>query len=137
MLWKDERLELEWKIFQGFATFCKQKFMSQMGDQQQHLHVDVQRDEDNEQVCRSDTNIVFINARKIHQEDVLCFGHGSEKKRYSTHDSKPQGEWDRVAELMMRKNWRKRTPSFPCHESTVQRNAQKQRRWKFINTLLR
>ena len=29
------------------------------------------------------------------------FGHGSEKKRYSTHDSKPQGVWDRVAELMM------------------------------------
>ena len=31
---------------------------------------------------------------------------------------------------------RMRTPSFPNHESIVQRNAQKQRRWKFINTLL-
>ena len=31
---------------------------------------------------------------------------------------------------------RKRTPSFPCHESTVPRNAQKQRRWEIINTLL-
>ena len=31
-----ERLELEWNIFQGFATLqlCKQKFMSQMGVQQ-------------------------------------------------------------------------------------------------------
>ena len=28
-------------------------------------------------------------------------GPGSEKKWYSTHDSKPQGDWDRVAELMM------------------------------------
>ena len=28
-------------------------------------------------------------------------GLGSEKKWYSTSDSKPQGEWDRVAELMM------------------------------------
>ena len=28
-------------------------------------------------------------------------GPGSEKKWYSTHDSEPQGEWDRVAELMM------------------------------------
>ena len=31
---------------------------------------------------------------------------------------------------------RKRTPSFPCHESIVPRNAQKQRWWKIINTLL-
>ena len=35
------------------------------------------------------------------------------------------------------KIWRKRTPSFPCHESIVPRNAQKQRWWKNINTLLR
>ena len=28
---------------------------------------------------------------------------GSEEKWYSTHESKPQGEWDRVAELMMLK----------------------------------
>ena len=33
-------------------------------------------------------------------------------------------------------SWRKRTPSFPSHESIVPRNAQKQRRWKIINTLL-
>ena len=32
---------------------------------------------------------------------------------------------------------RKRTPSFPSHESIVSRNAQKQRWWKIINTLLR
>ena len=31
----------------------------------------------------------------------------------------------------------KRTPSFPFHESIVPRNAQKQRWWKIINTLLR
>ena len=31
---------------------------------------------------------------------------------------------------------RKRTPSFPSHESIVPRNAQKQRRWKIKNTLL-
>ena len=35
----------------------------------------------------------------IQQGDLL--GPGSEKKWYSTHDSKPQREWDRVAELMM------------------------------------
>ena len=35
------------------------------------------------------------------------------------------------------KIWRERTPSFPCHESIVPRNAQKQRRWKIIDILLR
>ena len=29
-----------------------------------------------------------------------------------------------------------RTPNYPCHETIVPRNAQKQRRWKIINTLL-
>ena len=35
----------------------------------------------------------------FHQED----GHASDldQKWHSTHESKPQGEWDRVAELMM------------------------------------
>ena len=31
----------------------------------------------------------------------MVIGPGSEKKWYSTHEYKPQGEWDRVAELMM------------------------------------
>ena len=35
------------------------------------------------------------------QKDESFLGPGSEKKWYSTHASKPQGEWDRVAELMM------------------------------------
>ena len=39
--------------------------------------------------------------KEIRQEDGSFLGPGSEKKWYSTHESKPQGEWDRVAELMM------------------------------------
>ena len=44
----------------------------------------------------------FLSLREeFHQED----GHSSDldQKRsgFSTHDSQPQGEWDRVAELMM------------------------------------
>ena len=31
---------------------------------------------------------------------------------------------------------RKRAPSFPSHESILSRNAQKQRWWKIVNTLL-
>ena len=32
---------------------------------------------------------------------------------------------------------RKQTPSLPIHESIIQRSAQKQRRWTFVNTPLR
>ena len=39
-------------------------------------------------------------------------GPGSEKKWYSTHESKPQGEWDRVAELMMLKFGESKHPVF-------------------------
>ena len=37
--------------------------------------------------------------RDFHRWSFL--GPGSEKKWLSIHESKPQGEWDRVAELMM------------------------------------
>ena len=53
----------------------------------------------------------------------------------SIEDS-PQGERDRIAELMMLKFAERRTPSLPSHESTVQRSAQKQRRWKIVDPLL-
>ena len=70
--------------------------------------------------------------KDLHQEG----GHSSDldqkKKWYSTHDSKPQGECDRVAELSI-KILRKWTSSFPCHESIVPRSARKQRWWKIIN----
>ena len=46
--------------------------------------------------CRSATNL----------------GPGSEKKWYSTHDSKPQGDWDKVAELMMIRFGEGRHPAF-------------------------
>ena len=39
-------------------------------------------------------------------------GPESEKKWYSTYDSKPQGEWDRVAELMMIKFGESAHPVF-------------------------
>ena len=37
----------------------------------------------------------------FHQEDGHCSDLDQKKKWYSTHGGKPQGEWDRVAELMM------------------------------------
>ena len=57
--------------------------------------------EDNEQECESNANLVSIYARRFPPGRWSFLGPGSEKKWYSTHDSRPQGEWDRVAELMM------------------------------------
>ena len=54
-----------------------------------------------EQECELSANLVSIYARRFPPGKWSFFGLGSEKKWYSTHDSKPQGEWDRVAELLM------------------------------------
>ena len=56
---------------------------------------------DNEQERELSANLVSICARRFSPGRWSFLGPGSEKKWYSTHDSKPQGEWDRVAELMM------------------------------------
>ena len=108
-----EPMEFEWNIFPGFTTLqlCNkvQEFMSKMSDQPQEfkgriIFMSMFNDiswgsEDNEQECESNANLVSIYARRFSPWSFL--GSGSEKKWHSTHDSRPQGEWDRVAELMM------------------------------------
>ena len=75
--------------------------------------------------------------KDFHQED----GHSSDldQKRSGVllMKSKPQGEWDRVVELMMLKFGESKTQSFPIHKSVISRSPQKQRWWKIVNTLLR
>ena len=51
--------------------------------------------------CESNTQLVSLFAERFGAGHWSFLGLGSAKKCYSTHDSKPQGEWDRVAELMM------------------------------------
>ena len=63
-------------------------------------------------------------------------GPGSETKWYSTYNKWPQGEMGQSRWIDDDQIQRKRTPSFPIHESIVSRNAQKQRRWKNVYTLL-
>ena len=60
-----------------------------------HLHVD------NERECDSNANLVSIYARRFPPGRWSFFGPGSEKKWYSSHGSRPQREWDRIAEQMM------------------------------------
>ena len=70
------------------------------------------RSQDNEQECESNANFVSIYARRFSPGRWSFFGLGSEKKWYSTNDSKPQGEWDRVADLMMTKFGQSGHPGF-------------------------
>ena len=56
---------------------------------------------DNEQECELSANLVSIFARRLSPGRWSFLGLGSEKKWSSTYNERPQGEWDRVAELMM------------------------------------
>ena len=57
--------------------------------------------QDNEQECESNANIVSVYARRFSPGRWSFLGPGSEKKWYSTYDSRPQGELDIVDKLMM------------------------------------
>ena len=56
---------------------------------------------DNEQECIANATLVSVFAKRFPAGRWSFLGPGSKKKWYSTHGSRPQGEWDRVAELMM------------------------------------
>ena len=57
--------------------------------------------QDNEQECESNANLVSIYSRRFSPGRWSFLGPGSEKKWCSSYDTRPQGEWNRVAELMM------------------------------------
>ena len=67
---------------------------------------------DNEHECELSANLVSIYARRFSPGRRSFLGPGSEKKWFSTHDSKAQGECDRVAELMMIKFGQSGHPVF-------------------------
>ena len=141
-------MEFEWNIFPGFTTLqlCHKvqelpsrssvtpenftgriTFMSMFNDISCGSR-------DNEKECESNARLVSQNARRFGTGQLSFLGPGSEKKWHSISADSPQGEWDSMAEKMIR-IWRKQTSSLPCHESIVQRSAQKQRRWKTVDSL--
>ena len=76
---------------------------------------------DTEQECESSAKLVSIYARRFSPRRWSFLGPGSEKKWYSALECKPQGEWDRIAELMMLKFSESGHPVFRaaspcCHE---------------------
>ena len=67
---------------------------------------------DHEQECDLSAQLVSIYARIFSPGRWSFFGPGAEKKWHSTLECKPQGEWDRVAELMMLKFGESKHPVF-------------------------
>ena len=102
------------EYFPGFTTLQLvregQEFMTKMGEPEQcqgriifmSMFNDIMwRFQDNERECKANATLVSIFAKRFPAGRWSFFGPGSEKKWYSTHIDRPQGEWDRVAELMM------------------------------------
>ena len=136
------KMKFEWNIFQGLTTLqlCNkvQESLSKWAKSQNNLqngsssclcltisHGDIKTMNRN---AKSKRSISFLFMRKKFSARKWSFlGPGSEKKWYSKHGCRPQRECDRVAELMMVKFSRKRTPSFPYYESIFSRNTQKQK----------
>ena len=110
-----EPMEFEWHIFPGFTTlqFCNkvQEFLSNMSIEPEEfkgriIFMSMFNDiswgsKDNERECELSTQLVSMYAKRFSPGKWSFLGPGSEKKWYSTHENKPQGEWDRVAEQMM------------------------------------
>ena len=57
--------------------------------------------DDNERECNANADFVSIHARRFPAGRLSFLGPGSEKKWSYSYVDRPQGEWDRVAELMM------------------------------------
>ena len=92
---------------------------------------------ENKQECESRAQLVSICTKRFSPGKWSFLGHGSEKKWCSTLECKPQGEWDRVAELMMLKVSENKHPVFRSTSPFVSSSTQKQKWWKIINTHLR
>ena len=91
---------------------------------------------DDNKECEANAQIVSLYSKKFGEGQWSFLGPGSEKKWYCISEDSPQGEWDKIAELMILKIGESGHPIFPCHKSIIQRSAQKQRRWKIVDPLL-
>ena len=58
---------------------------------------------DNEKECLANAKLESLFARRFGKEQWSFIGPGSEKKWYCFSEDSPQGEWDKIAELMMLK----------------------------------
>ena len=92
---------------------------------------------ENERECELSAQLVSMSAKRFSPGRWSFLGPGSEKKWYSTYIDRPQGEWDRVAELMMIKFAESGHPVFRATSPLSRGTLKSKRWWKIINTLLR
>ena len=87
-----------------------QKLMSKMGEPEQFqgriifmsmFNDIIRRNNDNVTECIANSTLVSLFAKRCPAGRWSFFGLGSETKWYPTYNERPQGEWHRVAELMM------------------------------------
>ena len=123
-----EPMDFEWNIFPGFTTLqlCNkaQEFLSKMSIEPQDfsgriIFMSTFNDiswgsKENERECELSAQIVSMHAKRCSPGKWSFLGPGSEKKSYSTYEYKPQGEWDRAAELMMMEFSESGHPVFPA-----------------------
>ena len=101
-----EPMEFEWNIFPGFSTLqlCHkvQELLSKLSVQPEDftgriIFMSMFNDiswgfKDNENECEISAQLVSIYVKRFSPGKWSFFGPGSEKKWYSTHEYKPQGE---------------------------------------------
>ena len=91
---------------------------------------------DNEKERELSAQLVSIYAKRFSPGKWSFLGLGSEKKWYSTHEYKPQGEWSRVAEQMMIKFAESRHPVFRSTSPLSRGVLRSKGGGKIVNTLL-
>ena len=110
-----EPMEFEWNIFPGFTTLqlCHkvQELLSRLSVTPEKLtgriiFMSMFNDiswgsKDNKKDCESNAQLVSLYAKRFGAGQWSFLGPGSEKKWYSISEDSPQGEWDKIAELMM------------------------------------
>ena len=107
-------MEFEWNIFPGFTTLQllqeDQKLMNKMGEPEQFqgriifismFNDIIWRIIDTAKECIANATLVSAFAKRFPAGRWSFLGPGSETKWYSAYNDRPEGEWDRVAELMM------------------------------------
>ena len=94
------------------------------------------RSKDNEWECELSAQLVSIYARRFSLGKWSFLGPGSQKKWYSTHEYKPQGEWDRVAGQMMIKLAESGHPVFRATSPLSRGTLKSKGGGKIIYTLL-
>ena len=144
-----EPMEFEWTISSGLTILELvrevQKFMSKMDEPEQFqgriIFMSMFKDiiwwnQDNETECIANSTHVSLFAKWFPAGLWSFLGLGLEIQWYSTNKKKTMRKMGSSRCIDDDQFRRKRTPSFPSNESVLSRNAQKQRRWKIMFSLL-